>query len=140
MNDEPDLSHDMLEMKESGLIDFGVHTANHRIVSELSKDEWEKEIVEPKAKLSQILDCEISSFCYPNGIPGKDFSRDHEDYLNKTGYICAFSTEESLNSRNDDPFCLGRIPTGNDMTSDRDFFSLNASGFIGTMKKLINRK
>jgi peptidoglycan/xylan/chitin deacetylase (PgdA/CDA1 family) len=128
------------EMKESGLIDFGIHTANHRIVSELSRDEWEKEIVEPKQKLSQNLDCEISSFCYPNGIPGKDFNGDHEVFLNKAGYICAFSTAESLISQSDNPFCLGRIPAGNDMTSDGDFLPLNTSGFIETLNKIVNRK
>ena len=84
------------EMKDSGLIEFGVHTATHRILSELPTDEWEREIVDPKAKLSKILDCEISSFCYPNGIPDVDFTKDHEDYLSKAGYVCAFSMEEWL--------------------------------------------
>ncbi len=130
----------VIEMKKSGLIDFGVHTANHRILSELSVDEWEKEIVEPKEKLTRILDSEIRSFCYPNGIPGKDFTGDHEAYLRSSGYLCAFSTEESLNSLNDNPFCLRRIPAGNDMTSDRNFFRLNTSGFIGTLKRLAKRK
>ena len=125
----------VLEMFKSGLIDFGVHTATHRIVSDLHENEWEQEIVHPKKKLEQILECKVESFCYPNGIPDIDFSEQHEKYLKKFGYQCAFSTGEWLNSPRSQSYRLGRIPAGNDMTSDRNYFKLNTSGFIETVRK-----
>ena len=40
------------EMSSSGLIDFGVHTATHKIVSALTPEKWEQEIAKPKRILS----------------------------------------------------------------------------------------
>lgn len=127
------------EMKATGLIDFGVHTATHRIVSELQKHELEREIIAPKEKLSWILGCGILSFSYPNGIPGADFNDFHERYLKKVGYLCAFCTGEWLNSSNQNPYRLGKIPAGNDLTSEKNIFRLNTSGFTEKIRKLKQR-
>lgn len=124
------------EMKKSGLIDFGVHTANHRIISQVSEDEWEKEIIFPKKKLSSMLNCETNFFCYPNGIPDVDFTPRTEEYLAQAGYVGAFSTGEWLNSWGEKLFRLGRKPAGNDVTSNIFFFRLNTSGFMDTARQL----
>lgn len=128
------------EMKVSGLIEFGVHTATHRILTKLPINEWEKEIFEPKVKLSKILGCDISSFCYPNGIPDMDFTKEHENYVKNAGYDCAFSTGEWLNICGDNSFRFGRILVGNNITSDRNYFRLTTSGFVRAINNWRNRK
>ena len=122
------------EMQSSGLVEFGVHTANHRILSGLAEDELEMELVDPKAKLEDKLNCEIISFCYPNGIPDVDFFSSHEGYLASNGYLCAFSTQEELNSRDCNPYRLGRLAIGSDITSDMNFFRLNVSGLLSLFR------
>ena len=128
------------DMQRSGLIDFGVHTASHCILSELAKYEWEEEIVSPKKKLESFLGTEISTFCFPNGRPNVDFSSEHLEYLQKVGYKCAFSTEDSLFSfRGSEPMAIGRIPAGNDCTSKPAYFSLNTSGAIQFTKRVLSK-
>ncbi len=128
----------VLEMRASRLIDFGVHTATHRILSQLDRDEWYKEIIAPKVKLSKILNSNISSFCYPNGKPDIDFSPQHENYLKNNGYECAFCTGNWLNIEGENMFRIGRLPSGNDITKEMNYFKLHTSGFFLDTKKLFS--
>jgi peptidoglycan/xylan/chitin deacetylase (PgdA/CDA1 family) len=118
------------EMRASGLVEFGVHTATHRILSGLAADEYRQELVAPRVRLSRELNCEITSFCYPNGTPDIDFYQEHEEYLEHHGYVCAFSTHEVLNSKGCNRYRLGRLSVGSDMTSDRHVFRLRLAGLI----------
>lgn len=126
------------EMKASGLIEFGIHTANHNILSTLKKTEYRKEILEPKLQLAEMLDCEIISFCYPNGKPSIDFTHEHEKYLQKCGYSLAFCTGHWLNTHYANPFRIGRMPTGNNNSSPENYFKLYTSGFIPLLKKMMS--
>jgi len=124
------------EMKKTGLISFGVHTANHRILTELSKDEMSAEINQPRQILSDILDENVYSFCYPNGRPRQDFTLTDESYLKKSGYLCAFSTEAGLCSSQSNEFRLPRISADNNLTSMINYFRLNISGIIPNIQRL----
>jgi peptidoglycan/xylan/chitin deacetylase (PgdA/CDA1 family) len=131
----------VLEMHQSGLIDFGVHTASHCVLSELPRNDWEREIVAPKKKLESFLGSEISSFCFPNGRPEIDFRPEHMEYLRGAGYQYAFSTENSLFSfSSSEPMNIGRIPAGNDWTSEPAYFRLNTSGAIQFLAWVLNRR
>jgi len=123
------------EMKNSGLIEFGVHTATHRIFSQLSENEWEKEIIAPKKLISNKLNCNTSAFCYPNGIPDVDFTFLQEEYLKRAGFVCSFCTGEWLNSWDGNFFRLGRKSAGNDLTSSLHYFRMNTSGFAMHMTR-----
>lgn len=122
---------DVFMMRDSGLISFGVHTATHRIVAELSKEEWDHEIMKPRIKLEKLLGIPVTSFCFPNGRPGVDFGNEHVSYLRKAGYSCSFTTKSGLFSlENNDEMQICRIAAGNDISSNYCFFRLNCSGFI----------
>lgn len=125
------------EMSNYGNIEFGVHTATHRIVSEINTRELYEEIVEPKNKMEKIIGSNIISFSFPNGIPDVDFEVEHEKFLDSYGYLCAFSTDEVLNSRDVNAFRFGRIAVGSDVTSDINFFRLNVALNINSIKKNI---
>ncbi|MGB5160104.1 MAG: polysaccharide deacetylase family protein [Thermoanaerobaculia bacterium] len=123
------------DLQGSGLVDFGVHTANHRILSSLGPSDWEREIREPRQQLSRILGKEVVAFAYPNGRPGIDYSEVHKSYLLESGYLCAFSTEPQLVRLDaDHAFEIGRLPAGNDITSEAGFFHLMCSGFPGLLR------
>jgi peptidoglycan/xylan/chitin deacetylase (PgdA/CDA1 family) len=119
------------EMDRSGLIDFGIHTANHKILAGLSKGDFNKEIAEPKDRLSERLNRKILSFCYPNGRPGLDYTDEHKNFLSSCGYMCAFTTQSVLNGKKGmDPYQIGRVSVGNDFTSNPDYFRLKTSGYF----------
>ncbi|CAH2031393.1 polysaccharide deacetylase family protein [Trichlorobacter ammonificans] len=118
-------------MHRSGQVEFGVHTATHRIVSELAEEEWEREITLPRRLLEERLGCPVTSFCFPNGRPGLDFVPEHGAALRRSGYLCAFSTENVLFGwPGGDAMAIGRVPAGNDGTSDPACFALNTSGAL----------
>lgn len=126
-------------MHRAGLVEFGVHTATHRILSELAEEEWGLEIVAPKQKLEKELGTEAASFCFPNGRPFVDFRSEHLDYLRKAGYVCAFTTENALfDWHGGDSLRIGRVPAGNDGTSDPSLFSLNTSGAMQFVKGIMS--
>lgn len=118
------------EMSASGLVDFGVHTATHRLLRELEPWEFEREILAPKATLERMTGQRATAFCYPNGIPDVDFTLDHEQYLESAGYTCAFSTGATLNSARSPRFRLGRLTVGDECSSASEYFKLNLSGFL----------
>ncbi len=123
-------------MHDSRLVAFGTHTATHRILTELSPTEWEEEIAAPRRTLEGFLGVPVKSFCFPNGRSGIDFCAEHLRFIRKSGYECAFTTENSLfTPMCSDPFAIGRIPAGNDATSSKLVFSLNCSGCYTTLRR-----
>ncbi len=121
----------VLEMKDSGIFDFGIHTATHKILTSMGEEQWEAEIKKPKERLSEILNKDVISMCYPNGIPVIDFNDKHIEYLKECGFICAFTTDESLyDPQKNTPFQISRIPACNDFTSHKSYFRMSTSGFL----------
>ncbi len=126
-------------MQRTGLVEFGVHTATHRILTGLTDEEWAEEIVIPKQTLEKELNAEAAAFCFPNGKPLIDFRPDQPGSLRKAGYECAFTTENALfNWAGGDTMAISRVPAGNDATSDPSYFKLNASGALHFIRNLIN--
>jgi peptidoglycan/xylan/chitin deacetylase (PgdA/CDA1 family) len=125
-------------MKRSGIIDFGVHTSTHQILIDLQPEEWECEMSHPKTKIEKEIGSKVFSFCFPNGRPGLDFKQEHIDFLAKSGYMCAFTTEARLfDLSRDSPFQIGRIPAGNDFTSEMGYFRLSTSGALQGFRTII---
>lgn len=129
------------EMERSGLIGFGVHTATHRILSELKEHELAEEVMAPRKRFAEELGVEAESFCFPNGRPGVDFYPSHQEYLRCRGYICAFSTGDELFDRNvGNRMAIARIPAGNDVSSHPDYFRLNTAGVFCPFRKWRHRE
>lgn len=127
-------------MQQSGLVEFGVHTATHRILTELVDDEWDHEIIVPKHILEEKLHTEAAAFCFPNGKPQIDFCPDQLAALRMAGYSCAFTTENALfDWTGGEKMAIGRIPAGNDATSDSSYFRLNASGALYFVRDMVQR-
>ena len=123
------------QMHRSGLVEFGVHTATHRILTGLGEHEWEQEVTAPRQLLEKELQSKATAFCFPNGRPGIDFNTAHLAGLRKAGYACSFSTHNGLYDWfKDDRMSISRVPAGNDGTSDPACFALNTSGALQFMK------
>ena len=60
-------SHAINKMTKSNLIEFGAHTHSHAILSQLSKQEKEKEIQDSVSHVEHLTNCPCRFFAYPNG-------------------------------------------------------------------------
>lgn len=90
---------DWEELKEvaENNISIGAHTVRHRILSNLSVAELEKEIVDSKNEIEQRIGKKVISFAYPNGK-----KRDYDlgkcvPILEKNGFKLAVSTIGGFN-------------------------------------------
>lgn len=83
----------LLEMQESGWIEFGSHTMNHPKLTQIPYEDAVWEINESKKQLEALLNKEIKAFAYPYGLGAYD------DKIRKAvleaGYILDFSFTES---------------------------------------------
>jgi peptidoglycan/xylan/chitin deacetylase (PgdA/CDA1 family) len=61
------LSWDELGELDSGLIDIGGHSSHHEILTKLSQEQLEREVVECKTWLGEKLSRPVCHFCYPDG-------------------------------------------------------------------------
>jgi len=57
----------VLEMQESGIVDFGSHTMRHRNLAQISLEEVRWELSESKKRLEEKLGRPIPAFAYPYG-------------------------------------------------------------------------
>ncbi|MDY6824161.1 MAG: polysaccharide deacetylase family protein [Thermodesulfobacteriota bacterium] len=102
------------KMSKNG-IEIGSHTMNHPILSRIDKNEMETEIFRSKAILTEKLNTEIVSFCYPNSFPN-DINKQVVDAVKRAGYMGAVFY---LPPGRGDIFQIPRIPANHDIT---DFY------------------
>ncbi len=83
-------------MLESGLVDIGSHTCNHkRLTHHLSQSELQHEICESKNILEKHLNHKIDLFCFPNG----DYNPASLELVEAT-YSAAVTTQKGIVSNN----------------------------------------
>lgn len=58
---------ELIEMKESGLVEIGSHTVTHRKLASLTTDEIYNELSESKKYLKENLGIDTNVICYPSG-------------------------------------------------------------------------
>ena len=96
------------EMYDNG-IEFGSHTCSHPILSTLTSEKLNHEILDSKREMETRLGVEISSFSYPNGQP-EDINDIVIQMTQKAGYSCAVTTIKGFNdTKNTNPFLLKRM-------------------------------
>jgi peptidoglycan/xylan/chitin deacetylase (PgdA/CDA1 family) len=114
------------EMRQSGLVSYGSHTATHRILTMLTKEEIREELIKSKEKLiaEKAVGKEYVPLCYPNGNYNEDIAAMAEE----AGYALAVTTESGWNTNELNSFCLRRIPIHQDMTSTDAMFGCRITG------------
>lgn len=124
-------------MQASGLVEFGAHTVNHEILSQLPSNDLKYEIECSYRTILESLGLEKAAFAYPNGRP-QDFDNRCKDVLAEIGATCALTTVDSLvGPRHADLLALQRVGIGSDTTPS--FFALKCSGLHSAIRRLANR-
>jgi len=108
------------EMNRSGLIAFGSHTHNHRILVHLTDRELEEELTRSREILLQegAADPSFIPFCYPNGSWDERVAA----RVRASGYHATVSTGSGWNEEGCSPLGLRRIAIHQDMTATQEMF------------------
>ncbi len=86
----------------AGRFDIGGHSYHHLILTGVPLKEAEREIVEGKQRLEDIIGREVISFCYPRG----KYNDDVIDIVRRAGFIGARTTKSAARSMRN-PFRMG---------------------------------
>jgi peptidoglycan/xylan/chitin deacetylase (PgdA/CDA1 family) len=116
------------KMYQSGLVTFGSHTANHKILTLCGDEEVAHELRSSRERLlsERIVDTEFIPFCYPNG----NFDARIANLVEKSGYHMAVTTKPGWNSWDSPLFSLRRIGIHQDMTSTDAMFGCRIAGIF----------
>jgi peptidoglycan/xylan/chitin deacetylase (PgdA/CDA1 family) len=106
-------------MIKSGLINFGAHTHNHSILSQLSSGEQQNEIMTSLQLVERFTGDTCKFFAYPNGLAA-DYDRSSIELLKSSSVRAAVSTISGPNTIHTSLMELRRYGVGSD---------LNFSGF-----------
>lgn len=116
------------EMRGSGLISFGSHTHNHRILVHIEEEEVREELTLSRQTLIRqgAVDHSFIPFCYPNGNSNQRIV----SMVREAGYHAAVSTVGGWNYAGDSPFELKRVAVHQDMTASRGMFGCRVVGIL----------
>lgn len=95
----------ILEMQNSGLIEFGSHTLSHVNLSTISDEQLINELRESKKEVENITKKECEAFAYPYG----KFDDKIVQAVKNAGYKNATVVKRGLFEQNDDIFTIKRI-------------------------------
>jgi peptidoglycan/xylan/chitin deacetylase (PgdA/CDA1 family) len=107
-------------------IEFGSHTRNHRILTNVSLQEVQDELDASRKDLERTGVHHVPVFAYPNG----NYDEDIKDLVRSCDYFAAVTTNFGFESfRGDgDPLQIRRISIHDDVTSTPSLFALHLSG------------
>jgi len=116
------------EMKESGFINFGSHTHNHKMLTYLDNKEIMDELVQSKNRLisEKVVDTDFIPFSYPNG----NYDERVIEMVREAGYHSAVTTEMGWNNRNMPLYRLNRVAIHQDISSKMEMFGSKICSLI----------
>lgn len=98
---------EVLNIKKTGLIDFGCHSLTHRALSMIDGKRLDEEIKGAKQRLEHLTQSEIDLFAYPFGH-SKSYNKHVIEKIKLAGFISSFTTIFGLNDFKKDLFLLRR--------------------------------
>jgi peptidoglycan/xylan/chitin deacetylase (PgdA/CDA1 family)/SAM-dependent methyltransferase len=99
---------DLLKLATGGLVTIGAHTVSHPLLSAHAIDVQEKEILQSRAFLEELLCHAIDQFAYPYG----DYDQRAVSILRKAGFACACTTMARASTLRDSIYELPRLAVG----------------------------
>lgn len=105
------LSHDQLrELAALPGIDVGAHSVTHPHLDAIAASDVEREVVESRLALEEILEAEVRTFAYPHGA----FDANARGAVESAGFVAAAAVKNALSHADDDPLAISRwmVETG----------------------------
>ena len=88
--------NELMDLNSCPLVTIGAHTMMHPILHNESDERAKLEIEQSVRELSEILGKPVTTFAYPNGEYGLDFTEREMDYCKEAGIEMAFSTNPGI--------------------------------------------
>ena len=85
------------------------HTMSHPILKELSDDDARREVEGCVTWIRDVTGAAPTSFAYPNGIPGQDYTSEHSTMVREAGFEAAASTQWAVARPGTDCFNVPRL-------------------------------
>ncbi len=101
-------SDQLVEIKDSGLVEIAAHTMDHVWLKGISKEVAKEEIADSKKVLEEKLHITVNSFAYPYGA----FDRQAMDLVKSAGFTNAASTVPGVAEDFDNIYFLYRLRPG----------------------------
>lgn len=101
-------TEEIRNLTHGGLIEIGSHTITHTVLSSITDDLLESEILGSKKFLESILNKKITSFSYPFGDHG-DFTNNEIEMVKNTEYLFACANYSGPVFIETDPYTLPRF-------------------------------
>ena len=119
---------EVTQVAQSGLIEFGSHTASHPILTTLTNDEIREELKRSKVQLLEhkVVDPKFIPFCYPNG----DFDDRIKSMVEDAGFSAAVTTRSGWNNPDEEIYALRRIGLHQDMSSNDALLNCRIAGLM----------
>ncbi|WP_140485385.1 polysaccharide deacetylase family protein [Flavobacterium sp. GSA192] len=112
---------DIKELSDSGNC-IAAHTWDHHMVTKYAGDDWNTQLVKPKAKLEEIIGKPITNFAYPFGLWNKEAIAE----IKKSGYKMAFILSTKRDSI-DPLFTIRRMIVSGNWSTDRMMKSMETT-------------
>jgi peptidoglycan/xylan/chitin deacetylase (PgdA/CDA1 family) len=135
---------EILEMNANG-VTFGSHGLSHTILTVLSPNDAEREIIDSKNLLSLMTRMNIDLFAYPNGQEG-DFNDEILGLLKKYDYRAAFTVLSGGNNSGISFFKLRRYcitglgVTGLNGKFSKIKFEMHISGVVNLITRFLDKE
>jgi peptidoglycan/xylan/chitin deacetylase (PgdA/CDA1 family) len=119
---------EVTEVAQSGLIEFGSHTASHPILTTLNNNEIQEELKRSRYQLLEhkVVDPKFIPFCYPNG----DFDARIKSMVEDAGFSAAVTTQSGWNNPDEEIYALRRIGLHQDVSSNDALFGCRIAGLM----------
>ena len=114
----------IMEMRESGIIEFMPHGHTHRKFSGMTEEEQERDIVASRDIVHELTGRRADVFAYPRGKR----TATSATLLAKHGYTMALGVRPGLVRKTSDPYLLPRNPVDKQVTFSE--FKLKVSDYI----------
>lgn len=129
----PVTPHMVMELSHNMHVSIGAHTCSHPILSTLARGAAEREILQSKRDLAELVPNLSPVFAYPNGQPN-DYTSETISILRDAGFTAALTTTEGFNSAGTPPYEMKRITL--DGTENADYFLAALTGLRSAVRRL----
>jgi peptidoglycan/xylan/chitin deacetylase (PgdA/CDA1 family) len=113
----------LIDLVDNG-ITIGSHACSHKILTKLTQDEVNRELIQSKTVLENKLQTNISTIAYPNG----DYNHDIGYLAKKAGYKLGFGTSYGYVDEKSDLYNLERININDEVASNKPLFLATIAG------------
>src|SRR3989344_9684391 len=96
------------ELAQSGLVEIGAHTVNHKSLKDVTSDEAKYEIIESKKQLEKLINKPVVSFAYPNG----KYDNQAIKLVEHAGFKSATTTNQGFEINHTNKYSAYRIRPG----------------------------